>query len=458
MGFAKDFLWGAASAAHQIEGAFDEDGKGLGIWDALCEGHVKHNENGNVACDHYHRYKEDVALMKQMGLKAYRFSVSWPRIMPEEGVVNEKGVQFYVDLVAELKNAGIEPLCTIFHWNLPMWIYDKGGWKWDKVSDLFAEYTEIMVNALSDKVKYWMTLNEPACFIGLGYVSGVHAPFLKEPENIGILTKNTCLAHGKSVMKIREVAKQKPIIGFAPNGGVFTPMKDDATAIEQAREMTFYEMDGFPGVMSINWWSDPIVLGEIPKHLEDVLSAEDMKIIHQPLDFFGHNIYFSNDYGEFGGLKNPNIYPGLPRTSMGWPITPEVMYWLAKFLYERYKLPIIITENGMANNDFVMRDGKVHDPQRVEFIHSYLENLKKAVDDGVEILGYMYWSILDNFEWAEGYDKRFGLVYVDYRTQKRTLKDSAYFYSEVIKTNGENLGRCPAGQCGGAAPEPPSMT
>jgi beta-glucosidase len=464
VGFRKDFLWGAAAAAHQIEGAFDKDGKGLGIWDALNKGHIKHNENGDIACDHYHRYKEDVALMKQIGLKSYRFSVSWPRIIPEEGVINEKGVQFYVDLVTELLDAGIEPLCTLFHWNLPMWIYDRGGWKCDKVSDWFEEYTEVVVNALSDKVKYWMTLNEPACFIGLGYVSGVHAPFLKEPENIGVLTRNTLLAHGKSVKKIREVAKQKPIIGFAPNGPIITPMdpkivdkvekvkeklgfapsggvpkNDEAAAIEQARGMTFYDKDGFAGVMSINWWGDPILLGTIPKHLKDVISEDDIGIIHQPLDFFGFNIYHSANFSEFEGFNNPNVYPGLPRTSMGWPITPEVMYWAVKFCSERYKLPVMITENGMANYDYVMRDGKVHDPQRVEYIHSYLESLKKAADEGIDILGYQHWSIMDNFEWAQGYDMRFGLIYVDFRTQKRTLKDSAYFYAEVIKSNGENL-------------------
>lgn len=438
MGFSKDFIWGAASAAHQVEGAHLEDGKSLGIWDALYEGHVKHDDNGDVACDHYHRYKEDVALMKQMGLKAYRFSVSWPRVMPEEGKVNQKGLQFYVDLVTELVNAGIEPMCTLFHWNLPMWAYDKGGWKWDKVSEHFEKYTEVVVNALSDKVKYWMTVNEPQIFIGLGYVTGVHAPFLKEPENVGILTKNVLLAHGKAVQKIREVAKQKPIVGIAPTGGITTPLKDDEAGIEQARQATFADV-GVMSVFSFNWWCDPMVLGTVPEGLKNVLTAEDIKVIHQPLDFFGFNIYQSANYNEYDGKKNPNIYPGMPYTAMDWNITPEVLYWAPRFLHERYGLPLLVTENGMANNDFVMRDGKVHDPQRVDFMHSYLENLKNAVTDGVPVIGFMYWSILDNFEWAEGYDKRFGLIYVDYRTQKRTLKDSAYFYTEVIKSNGGNI-------------------
>ena len=438
MSFPKDFYWGAASAAHQVEGAYNEDGKGLGIWDALHRGHVKHGENGNVACDHYHRYKEDIALMKQIGLKAYRFSVSWPRVMPEEGRINEKGLEFYKNLVTELKDAGIEPMCTLYHWNLPMWLYDKGGWKSD-ISDYFAEYTGIVVDALSDKVKYWMTLNEPQIFIGLGHVTGVHAPFAREPESLGVLTRNVCLAHGKSVLKIREKAKQPPLIGFAPAGGVFTPLNADATGIEEARERTYPDMDGFAGVMSINWWCDPMILGVVPHALKGALSAKDMKIICQPLDFFGFNVYCSSNYNDYGGEKNPNLYPGIPRTSTDWAITPEVLYWAAKFNYERYNLPVIITENGMANNDFVMRGGRVSDPQRIDYLHSYLEYLKIAAEDGVKILGYLYWSIMDNFEWSQGYDKRFGLIHVDYRTQKRTLKDSALFYSDVIKTNGNIL-------------------
>ena len=220
MSFSKDFIWGAASAAYQVEGAYNEDGKGMGIWDALSDGHVKHGDNGNVACDHYHRYKEDVALMKEMGLKAYRFSVSWPRIIPEEGVVNPKGIEFYQNLVQELLDAGIEPMCTIFHWNLPMWIYEKGGWYCEEISDYFAEYTKVVVEALSDKVSYWMTVNEPACFIGAGYIAGAHAPFeslikgldMSKPEARGqiaqkmaVLTKNTLLSHGKAVQTIRNM-------------------------------------------------------------------------------------------------------------------------------------------------------------------------------------------------------------------------------------------------------------
>lgn len=445
MGFPKDFLWGVASSAHQIEGAYNEDGKGLGIWDALHEGHVKHGENGNVACDHYHRYKEDVAIMKEMGVKTYRFSVSWPRIMPEEGVVNEKGVEFYQNLVQELLDAGIEPMVTLFHWNLPMWIHEKGGWYCDKVSDYFEEYTKVLVDALSDKVTYWMTINEPCCFIGLGYLLGQHAPFesvnfdvsdpnaMKEMgEKMGTLSRNVLLAHGKAVRTIRNHSVKEPKIGIALNGTLYAPRDDSEAAVEEARKRTFSEQGSFADV---HWWADPMILGTCPKGLEPFVSAEDMEIIHQPMDFLGYNCYNTNNY-EDSMKPNPDVTPGIPRTAMGWPITPEALYWAAKFYHERYQIPILITENGMANLDFVMSDGKVHDPQRIEYMKAYLKGLQKAVDEGVPVIGYTYWSIMDNYEWAEGYDKRFGLVYVDYQTQKRTRKDSSYWYADVIARNG----------------------
>ena len=440
MGFSKDFLWGAASAAHQVEGAYLEDGKGPGIWDSLAEGHVKHSENGNVACDHYHRYKEDVALMKEMGLKAYRFSVSWPRIMPEEGVVNPKGVQFYQSLVAELVAAGIEPMCTLFHWNLPMWLHEKGGWAYEGISDAFEAYTQVVVDALSDKVSYWMTLNEPACFIGLGYITGSHAPFqslLQDKqammETLPALTRNTLLAHGKAARVIRAHAKLAPKIGLALNASVYTPNENQNEAQARARTYSMERM-----VFSACMWMEPILNGALPEILESVVSAAELAIIHQPLDFFGLNSYYADDYEDSTGF-NPLVYPGMPRTATGWPITPDVLYWGAKFFYEKYGLPILITENGMAAYDFVMSDGKVHDPQRIEFIKGYVGGLKRAAEEGIPVLGYTYWSVMDNFEWAEGYDMRFGLIYVNYRTGERTLKDSAYWYAKLIESNGAEI-------------------
>jgi len=442
MGFNSDFLWGTASAAYQVEGAYDEDGKGMGIWDALSNGHVAHGENGNVACDHYHRYKEDVALMKKMGIKAYRFSVSWPRVMPKEGVINEKGLQFYKNLVKELADAGIEPMCTLFHWNLPMWLHEKGGWHSEEIGDAFAEYVKAVVGALSDRVTYWMTFNEPACFVGLGYVTGMHAPFEKgmdKPEDLKKelpnLVKNVLMAHGKAVRAIRENAKGKPQVGMAINFNLIIPEEMTQEEIERAKEETFSEENS---VFGVETWAGPAFNGTVPEFLKEALTPERMEIIHQPLDFFGFNCYNSNNYAD-GPHRSKRAYPGMPKTGMGWEITPDALYWAAKFLHERYQKPMLITENGMANLDFVMSDGKIHDPQRIEYMKGYIHGLKKAVDEGVPVIGYMYWSIMDNFEWAEGYDRRFGLIYVDYRTQERTLKDSAYWYTDVIAHNGEDL-------------------
>lgn len=438
MSFPKNFLWGAASAAYQVEGAYNEDGKGMGIWDALSEGHVKHGDNGNVACDHYHHFREDIALMKQLGLKCYRFSVSWPRVMPAPGVVNESGLRFYSELVDELLAAGIEPMCTVFHWNLPMWLHEKGGWMNEETSDAFGEYAALLADRLSDRVKYWMTINEPACFIGLGYITGAHAPFeccldLPEAEKNArhaALTRVTLLAHGKAVKALRAHARQPLQIGMALNGTLVTPDDETPAAIEKARALTETTR---PGNFQVTWWADPMVLGLVPDELSGVISPADMEIIHQPLDFFGYNCYHASN---FDGPIQPNPqYPGMPRTAMGWPITPSALYWAARFFTDRYHLPFLITENGMANIDFVMSDGRVHDPQRIDYLKGYIAGLQRACEEGYPVIGYCQWSLMDNFEWAEGYDKRFGIVHIDYVTQKRTLKDSALWYARVIAAN-----------------------
>lgn len=440
MQFSKDFLWGAASAAYQVEGAYDEDGKGPGIWDALSHGHVANDDTGNVACDHYHRYKEDVALMKQLGLKAYRFSVSWPRVMPKQGVINPKGLQFYSDLVDELCRAGIEPMCTLFHWNLPMWAHEQGGWRWDGISDVFAEYTKVVVEALSDRVTYWMTINEPSCFIGGGYFSGDLAPFECGRKNLSqqevfddavILSRNVLLAHGKAVKAIRETTKRPAKIGMAQTGKLVMPISESEADIADAKRATFEEFDPSSFMHDCSWWSEPVFLRKAPYVMEGHLSEEDLDIISQPLDFVGHNCYNLSRYDEYKGTAAPKV--GRPRTAMDWPITPDALYWTVRLLNERYHLPVVITENGMANLDFVMRDGKVHDPQRIDYLEGYLAGVERAVAEGYPMLGYLYWSIMDNFEWAKGYDRRFGLIHVDYQTQKRTLKDSAYWYADYIK-------------------------
>lgn len=447
-GFCKDFLWGAASAAHQIEGAYLEDGKGMGIWDTFEQetGYIIRNENGNVACDHYHRYREDIAIMKELGLKSYRFSVSWPRVMPEGyGTVNEKGLQFYIDLVNELTEAGIEPMVTLFHWNLPTAIYELGGWENPQVVDWFEQYTDVVTTALGKKVKYWMTFNEPQLFIGAGLNAGVFAPFEKKStEALMRISKNVYLAHGKAVRIIRKNC-QNSIVGMAPTGEIVIPRDMNAESIERARKLSF-SMKKESFTSSITWWSDPIFFGKIPEDAQaifgeclPVLTEEEWEIVTEPLDFYGFNIYQGLEDLDSTEEYGPYAYPGSPKTSMDWNVTPEVLYWSCRFLYERYGKPIMITENGMSSFDWVSLDGKVHDPNRIDFLHRYLRSIKDAVSEGIPVLGYQYWSIMDNFEWINGYDKRFGLVYVDYRTQKRTIKDSACWYRDVIATNGEIL-------------------
>lgn len=447
-GFCKDFLWGAASAAHQIEGAYLEDGKRMGIWDTFEQetGYIIRNENGNVACDHYHRYREDVAIMKELGLKSYRFSVSWPRVMPEGyGTVNEKGLQFYIDLVNELTEAGIEPMVTLFHWNLPTAIYELGGWENPQVVDWFEQYTDVVTTALGKKVKYWMTFNEPQLFIGAGLNAGVFAPFEKKStEALMRISKNVYLAHGKAVRIIRKNC-QNSIVGMAPTGEIVIPRDMNAESIERARKLSF-SMKKESFTSSITWWSDPVFFGKIPEDAQaifgeclPVLTEEEWEIVTEPLDFYGFNIYQGLEDLDSTEEYGPYAYPGSPKTSMDWNVTPEVLYWSCRFLYERYGKPIMITENGMSSFDWVSLDGKVHDPNRIDFLHRYLRSIKDAVSEGIPVLGYQYWSIMDNFEWINGYDKRFGLVYVDYRTQKRTIKDSACWYRDVIATNGEIL-------------------
>lgn len=442
------FMWGAASAAYQIEGAYQEDGKGLGIWDAYTQepGFVKNNENGNVACDHYHRYKEDITLFQQLGVKYYRFSISWPRVLPDGiGYINERGIQFYSDLIDELLAVGITPLITLFHWDYPHSLHLKGGWLNDDSPDWFEEYTKLIVERFSDRVSYWMTINEPQVFVGMGYGTGVFAPFYTlNHKDLCHITHNVLLSHGRAVKTIRNFAKSKPMIGYAPTGPCAIPSNSSTLEIERARKESFsFTRDNF--IMSNSWWSDPIILGSYPDLAFELLGNDmpnikkgDMELISQPLDFYGCNLYSSQGVYYSGDLPEGS-YIGCPRTSMEWPLTPKMMYWSPKFLYERYHLPILITENGMANLDWIHIDGKVHDPQRIDFLTRYLRELKQASRDGIDVMGYIYWSIMDNFEWAYGYDKRFGLIYVDYLTQKRTLKDSAAWYRNIIETNGESL-------------------
>ena len=433
MSFSKDFLWGAASAAAQVEGAYLEDGKCLSIWDAA-DGHIKDGETCHEACDHYHRYKEDVALMKKLGLKSYRFSVSMCRVMPEEGKINPKGLEFYRNLVRELRAANIEPLCTLYHWDLPLWAQAKGGWKNDRIVDWYLQYAEAVVDALSDQVQVWMTFNEPQCFIMLGYVAGGHAPF---KHDVLFFRKhhlrNFLLAHGKCVKLIREKAKTPPKIGIAMASTTYIPDSETPEGLADAAQKSF---DSQVGEGSNGLYMDPIGLGKASKMMKRYLSAEDLKIISEPMDFVGVNVYQPSN-----PMLNQKAYEAEnhPKTSLGWVVDGRCLYWTVRQYWERYHLPVMVTENGMAAGDTVSEDGACHDGERVRFLDEFLSSLKRAADEGIPVLGYQHWSIMDNFEWCEGYTPRFGLIHVDYKTQKRTLKDSALHYAEIIRSNGENL-------------------
>ena len=432
MAFSKDFLWGAASAAAQVEGAWNEDGKAPSIWD-VDGSKIKNGDTTHVACDHYHRYKEDVALMKELGVKSYRFSVSWPRIMPEDGKVNPKGIAFYKNLVAELKNAGIEPLVTLYHWDMPVWMDKLGGWKSPQIIEKYLEYVKVVVDALSGDVQYWMTFNEPQVFIMMAYVMGSFAPFKHDVFTFRNHLRHMLLAHGKAVKLIRQIAKTKPIIGIAMAATTYIPDEETEAGLAFARKRSF---DSSVGQGSNSQYMDPIALGKPTSMMKRKLSREDLEIISQPIDFIGVNVYQPSN-----PMLNKKGYDmeSLPKTMMGWVIDGRCLYWTIRHYYERYHLPIMVTENGMANPDTVSSDGCVHDSARTEFLDSFLKGVKRAVDEGIPVLGYQHWSIMDNFEWCEGYGPRFGLIHVDYKTQKRTIKDSGRHYAEIIRTNGENL-------------------
>ncbi len=452
MSFPTDFAWGAAAASYQIEGAAHEDGRGLSVWDMFCqkEGIIWSGQSGDVACDHYHRYKDDVSLMKEIGLRAYRPSISWPRVIPQgTGAINPKGLEFYDKLIDELLDAGIQPYVTLFHWDYPYELYRRGGWLNQDSSDWFAEYVKVVVEKISDRVKYWITLNEPQCFIGLGHQFGIHAPGDKlESAELLTAAHNTLLAHGKAVQTIRTHSKVECQIGLAPVGVVNIPATDSPEDIEAARQAMFSITN--KNLWNNTWWTDPVFFGQYPEDGLKLFNSDappirdgDMKTICQPLDFFGVNIYIGQTT-RAGKDNQPESVPlpaGYAMTAYRWPITPEALYWGPRFYWERYKLPVIITENGLSNVDWVSLDSKVHDPQRIDFLDRHLLELQRALKDGVDIRGYFHWSILDNFEWTSGYKERFGLVYVDYPTQKRILKDSAHWYKEVIASDGAILDR-----------------
>jgi beta-glucosidase len=456
MGFRKDFVWGAATSSYQIEGAWNVDGKGESVCDMVTHtpGIIFGNHTGDTACDHYHRYKDDVALMSAIALQAYRFSVSWPRVLPNGiGRINEKGLGFYDKLVDELLAANIEPWLTLFHWDYPYELFLRGGWLNPDSPKWFADYTAVIVDRLSDRVSKWMTINEPQCYIGSGHWQGWCMPGLKLCLREMLLANHhTMMAHGAAVQVIRTRAKKAPLVGWAPVGTACAPESDSPADREAAMQamgsVGALDVPFTESIWNNTWWADPVILGHYP---EDGLKfygnaapkgkASDFELMCQPLDFYGCNIYQGNTI-RAGVNGKPEVVAskaGEPTTLMWWRVVPELMYWGTKFLSERYKLPIVITENGFASPDWVGIDGKIHDGARIDYLRSYLRQLRRAAKDGIDIAGYFQWSLMDNFEWWSGYRPRFGLIHVDYGTQERTLKDSAYWYREVIAANGENL-------------------
>lgn len=452
MSFREDFVWGAATSAYQIEGAVKEEGKGEHIWDVYTKepGKIFEGHTGEVACDHYHRYKEDVQIMKEIGLKGYRFSIDWSRVLPEgTGRVNEKGIEFYDHLIDELLANDIESYITMYHWELPYELYKRGGWMNPQIVEWFGEYAKLLAERFSDRVKYFFTLNEPQCFVGLGFLNGEHAPGVKAPvRDTFEMAHNVLKAHGRAVQMLRAHARQPLMIGYAPTASMRYPATEKAEDIEAARKALFsLPADVKNWHWNVTWWSDPILLGKYPEEglakYEPYLpkiTAEDMRLISQPIDMYGQNIYNGQcvRMGEDGEPENVTRYEGFPKTAIDWPVTPECLYWGPKFLYERYQKPLYITENGLSCHDVISLDGKVHDPNRIDFLARYLHELKRAAGE-IDLRGYFQWSLIDNFEWAKGYSERFGLVYVDYPTQKRILKDSAYWYQKIIKENGRKL-------------------
>ncbi len=452
MGFAKDFVWGAATSSYQIEGAAQEDGKGQHVWDVFVKepGHIAEGHTGDRACDHYHLFREDIKLMKEMGLMAYRFSIDWSRILPEGvGRVNEKGVAFYSELIDTLLQYGIEPYITLYHWELPYALHQRGGWMNPQMVEWFGEYAKLVAERFSDRVKYFFTLNEPQCFVGLGFLTGEHAPGIKAPlKDTFAMAHHVLKAHGRAVQMLRQYGKQDLVIGYAPTGSMCYPETEREEDVEAARQMIFsMPQEDRNWTWNVAWWSDPILLGHYPekefacyeKYLPKI-TDDDMKLIAEPIDIYGQNIYNGRciRMGKDGKPEEVPRYVGFPRTAINWPVTPECLYWGPKFLYERYKKPIYITENGLSCHDVVSLDKKVHDPNRIDFLARYLHELKRAAEE-VDLRGYFHWSLMDNFEWAKGYTERFGLIYVDYRTQERIFKDSAYWYRDVIRKNGEDL-------------------
>ncbi len=436
LSFPDHFVWGAATAAYQIEGAWDEDGRGESIWDRYCHtpGKIENGDTGDVACDHYHRWPEDIELMKRLGLNAYRFSIAWPRIYPRgRGALNQAGIDFYSRLVDALLAAGIEPYITLYHWDLPQALAEGAGdWPARETAYLFADYAETMVKRLGDRVRHWSTLNEPWCASFLSYQLGVHAPGLRSEKLAVQAAHHLLMAHGLALQAMRAV-----------NAGIKAGIVLNLWSIESVEDTPasrtvierVWQRDA-------GWFLDPLLHAEYPllawqerEQAAPQMQPGDMKLIAQPLDWLGINYYNRQLFDEHG--QHLRRVPGSEHTEMGWEVHGPGLRRLLTTVQQRYPVPpIYIIENGAAFKDVLTADGCVHDPRRIAYLRDYLTAVHEALHDGVDVRGYFVWSLLDNFEWTFGYSKRFGVVYVDYATQRRVIKDSGYWYAQVLAQNG----------------------
>lgn len=433
-----DFRWGVATSSYQIEGAVAEDGRGPSIWDtfAALPGRTVGGDTGEVAVDHYHRWPHDVGLISDMGLDAYRFSIAWPRIVPDgSGPVEPRGLAFYDRLVDGLLEAGIEPWPTLFHWDLPQALEDRGGWPVRETAERFADFVEVVAESLGDRVNHWITLNEPWCAAFLGYGSGVHAPGRTDPAAAVAASHHLHLAHGLAVERLRAATRDAQV-GITLNLYAVSPGDDTGRHDDAVRRID--------GLMN-RWFLEPVLAGRYPPDVLDdlagvggleVIVEEDLALIGAPLDFLGVNYYSRHVVRADpwpGSSEVAFVRRDWPKTASDWDIDPagltEVL--LQAHAYAPH-LPIVVTENGAAFDDLVVADGRVLDEDRIAFLAAHLEAVADAVDAGVDVRGYFAWSLLDNFEWAEGYAKRFGIVHVDFDTLERTPKASARWLADVV--------------------------
>ena len=447
--FPDGFLWGAATAAYQIEGAPDTDGKGPSIWDTFSHtpGKVFHGETGDVACDSYHRYPEDIAMLQRLGVGAYRFSLSWPRIQPDgRGPANQQGLDYYHRLVDALLDKGITPVITLYHWDLPQALQDKGGWAMRDIAEIFADYAAIAGEALGDRVHRWITLNEPWVVAHVGYRDGRHAPGETDPAKAVAANHHLLLAHGRAVRALRAASPSPAQIGITLNFDVARPVSP--AAADMAAELEARLNGAYLDPLMRGAYPERLTAEYSPAKLPGLVHDGDFDVIGAPMDFLGVNFYAPVYVGirpdgeprRGEQLIGPDVVlvqpEGMPVTAMNWLVDSSSIYELMTRLRDvTGGLPIYITENGSAWYDYVTPDGTVEDYERLDYLRDHLAALHAAIADGVNLRGYFAWSLLDNLEWAEGYAKRFGLVYVDFGTQKRILKRSGEFYARVVRAN-----------------------